>query len=93
MTRYLPILFSLLLASPATAQDAETGIADAEQEQAAEEEQAVEPEAEPEAASEEETVDFDETGLDEQGFVDEDDDFDPTEQIPTDQSIEFPADI
>jgi hypothetical protein len=45
-----------------------------------------EPEAEPEP-------DFDETGLDEQGFANEDDDFDPTETIPTDQSIDFPTDI
>jgi len=37
--------------------------------------------------------DFDDTGLDEQGFADEDDDFDPTEEIPSDQSIEFPTDI
>jgi hypothetical protein len=41
----------------------------------------------------EETEEFDETGLDEQGFSDEDDDFRPSEVIPTDQSIEFPTDI
>jgi len=37
--------------------------------------------------------DFDETGLDEQGFDNDDDDFRPTEEIPTDQSIPFPTDI
>ena len=36
---------------------------------------------------------IDETGLDEQGFTDEDDDFNPTEEIPADQSIDFPTDI
>jgi hypothetical protein len=54
---------------------------------------AAEAEAEPEEEPEEELVEFDETGLDEQGFSDEDDDFDPSETIPTDQSIDFPADI
>lgn len=48
--------------------------------------EAADVEAEPEP-------DFDETGLDEQGFADEDDDFDPSEDIPSDQSIEFPTDI
>jgi hypothetical protein len=40
-----------------------------------------------------EAEEFDEAGLDEQGFADEDDDFRPSEVIPTDQSIEFPTDI
>ena len=40
-----------------------------------------------------ETEEFDEAGLDDQGFSDEDDDFRPSEVIPTDQSIEFPTDI
>lgn len=40
-----------------------------------------------------ETEEIDEAGLDEQGFSDEDDDFRPSEVIPTDQSIEFPTDI
>ncbi len=42
---------------------------------------------------EEAEPEFDETGLDEQGFEDRDDDFRPSEEIPTDQSIEFPTDI
>ena len=50
-------------------------------------------EAEVDAEVEEETEEFDEAGLDEQGFSDEDDDFRPSEVIPTDQSIEFPTDI
>ena len=50
-------------------------------------------EADAEAEAEAETEEFDETGLDEQGFSDEDDDFRPSEVIPTDQSIEFPTDI
>lgn len=49
--------------------------------------------AEAEEQAEEETPEFDETGLDEQGFSNEDDDFDPSEDIPADQSIDFPADI
>ena len=90
MTRYLPILISsILFALPAMAQDAEPEATDEEEVIEAE----AEPEAEPEVEIEEEVIDYDETGLDEQGFVDEDDDFDPTERIPTDQSIEFPADI
>jgi len=40
-----------------------------------------------------EAEEFDEAGLDEQGFSDEDDDFRPSEVIPTDQSIDFPTDI
>ena len=37
---------------------------------------------------------IDESGLDEQGFeASDDDDFVPTEDIPTDQSIPFPTDI
>ncbi len=81
--RLLWILTAILLMAPALAQDNDLG---AEAEEAVEE-TAPEPEPEPEP------VDYDETGLDEQGFADEDDDFDPTEVIPTDQSIDFPADI
>ena len=40
-----------------------------------------------------EAEEIDETGLDEQGFSDVDDDFRPSEEIPADQSIPFPADI
>lgn len=35
----------------------------------------------------------DDTNLDEQGFTDTDDDFRPSEDISTDQSISFPTDI
>lgn len=87
--RRLVFLFWLVLivAAPASAQDAEGEPAAQETvEESGVDETADEPEPEPEP-------DFDETGLDEQGFADEDDDFDPTEEIPTDQSIEFPTDI
>ncbi len=83
MIRFLWILTVILLMAPAVAQEADPDI---DTEETVEE---VAPEPEPE----EEPVDYDETGLDEQGFSDEDDDFDPTEVIPTDQSIDFPADI
>ena len=83
MIRSLWILTAIVLMAPALAQDADPDV-DAE-ETAEEVTPAPEPEPEP--------VDYDETGLDEQGFADEDDDFDPTEVIPTDQSIDFPADI
>jgi hypothetical protein len=75
--------------APALAQDADPDIDTGE----TLEDVAPEAEPEPEPEPEEEPVDYDETGLDEQGFSDEDDDFDPTEVIPTDQSIDFPADI
>jgi len=52
-----------------------------------------EADADAEAEAEVETEEFDEAGLDEQGFSDEDDDFRPSEVIPTDQSIDFPTDI
>lgn len=45
------------------------------------------------AKADAEAEEFDEAGLDDQGFADEDDDFRPSEVIPTDQSIEFPTDI
>ncbi len=83
MNRFYWILIVILLMTPALAQENDP---DTDTEETVEE---VAPEAEPE----EEPVDYDETGLDEQGFADEDDDFDPTEVIPTDQSIEFPVDI
>ena len=86
MIRFLSILIvSLMVAAPVMAQDADP---ETDNEEAAQD-TAAEPEPEPE----EEVVDYDETGLDEQGFTDEDDDFDPSEDIPTDQSIDFPADI
>jgi hypothetical protein len=89
---YRLILIPLLctwIAAPAWSQenDDEPAIeATAEEGAADEADVKAEPEPEPEP-------DFDETGLDEQGFADEDDDFDPTEEIPSDQSIEFPTDI
>lgn len=83
--RFLIVLIaSLLLAPPLGAQDAADPATDAGETAS---------DAVPEPEPEEEPVDFDETGLDEQGFADEDDDFDPSEEIPTDQSIDFPADI
>lgn len=47
-----------------------------------------------ETDAEEESELIDESGLDAQGFeASDDDDFVPTEDIPTDQSIPFPTDI
>ena len=86
----LPIipLLGLLLLLPAWAQ--ETSDAEAVDDTTVIDEPLVADEPEPEPEPEPE---FDETGLDEQGFANEDDDFDPTETIPTDQSIDFPTDI
>ena len=84
MRNLLILIVGFVLASAAVAQDAAT---DPEQ---ADDTPAVEPATEETVADDPE---FDETGLDEQGFANEDDDFDPTEDIPTDQSIDFPADI
>lgn len=79
---FLLSLFAIaLLASFAAAQDADLTETDDE---------TVAVEAEEES---EEVDEIDETGLDEQGFEDADDDFRPTEDIPTDQSIPFPTDI
>ncbi len=90
--RIYTILIACLLSVPvALAQDADPDAdIDAALEDAADEAEA---EARLEEELQEEPVEFDETGLDEQGFEDEDDDFDPSEVIPTDQSIDFPADI
>lgn len=88
MIRYLTILIvSLWMATLVLAQetDSDNDVEEASQDAVAE--------TDPEEALEEEPVDYDETGLDEQGFADEDDDFDPSEEIPTDQSIDFPVDI
>ena len=100
MFRILAVLVSIgFLAAPAWAQESEEESAEteamtaAEAELETETETETETEAEAETAEVEEEPDFDETGLDEQGFADEDDDFDPTEEIATDQSIDFPADI
>ena len=81
--RLLWILTVIVLMAPALAQDNDP---DTDAEETVEE-------AAPEPEPEEVPVDYDDTGLDEQGFADEDDDFDPSEVIPTDQSIDFPADI
>ena len=82
------LLLNAILSVPALSQeiDDETVFDDpaAEAEVDDQEDVVDEPEPDPE---------IDETGLDEQGFADEDDDFDPSEKIPTDQSIEFPTDI
>jgi len=84
------LLFNALLSVPAWSQDADE---DAVVDDPAEEGEIVDQEAVAEEPEPEPEPEFDETGLDEQGFADEDDDFDPSEKIPTDQSIEFPTDI
>ena len=88
-------MLGAFIAGPAWAQQADEQVDSSEVAQDAElvadeatDETVVAVEAEVEEAEE-----FDETGLDEQGFSDEDDDFRPSEVIPTDQSIEFPTDI
>ena len=87
---YRPLLIALLIAmtaGPAPAQD-DGGLNTAEG--------AVDEPAETEAAAQPddpEEPEFDDTGLDVQGFEDLDDDFRPSEEIPADQSIEFPTDI
>ena len=90
-------LFLLFLSMDVRCQDVEEQSTDSEAETSEVEDNEAaaetEPEPEPEPEPEEERIEFDETGLDEQGFSNEDDDFAPSEDIPTDQSIEFPADI
>lgn len=96
MTRILlTLLLGVFIAGPTWAQQADEGVDGAEVALDAELEAELEaePEPEPESGPEEEAEEFDETGLDEQGFSNEDDDFRPSEVIPTDQSIEFPTDI
>ena len=51
------------------------------------------PELEEAAEEQAEAEEIDETGLDEQDYEDLDDDFRPSEEISTDQSIAFPTDI
>jgi hypothetical protein len=84
------LLLSAFLSVPAWTQESEEPAVPADTD--SEVTVADEPEA-PEEPAPEPEPEFDETGLDEQGFADEDDDFDPSETIPTDQSIEFPTDI
>ena len=80
IARLAATLLAIGLAAPAWAQDAESP-SDAEAETAA-------------AEAETDTVPADDSDLDEQSYIDvEDDDFRPSEDIPADQSIAFPADI
>ena len=76
----LTVLVSLFLATAAWSQDDPD-----ESDEPAEVEASIE---EPE-----ETEEIDETGLDEQVYDDLDDDFRPSEEISTDESIAFPTDI
>ena len=90
----LTLILGVFITSPVWAQQSDEQVDAtevAEDVELAADEVADEPDADAEV--EEETEEFDETGLDEQGFADEDDDFRPSEVIPTDQSIEFPTDI
>ena len=81
----VPMLF--LLAQLAVAQDAPPSEAPAEEE-AAEEAAAAELAAQAEAA-EEEVLE-----TDDDSYIDiEEEDFKPSEELPTDQSIDFPTDI
>ena len=104
MTRFLlTLILGVFIAGPAWAQQADEQVDGAEvadeTDLAADEVTDVDAEAEAQAqadaaaAAEAEAEEFDEAGLDEQGFSDEDDDFRPSEVIPTDQSIDFPTDI
>jgi hypothetical protein len=101
LTRFLlTLMLGVFIAGPVWAQQSNEQIDGAEVAEDADlaageatDETDVEVDAEAEAEVAEETEEFDETGLDEQGFSDEDDDFRPSEVIPTDQSIEFPTDI
>ena len=73
------LLLAAIFALPVQAQDA-----DVEAEQTEDTEEVDESQDE---------GDIDETDLDDQGFTDTDDDFRPSEDISTDQSISFPTDI
>jgi hypothetical protein len=99
LTRFLlTLMLGVFIAVPVWGQqaDEQADVADATE---ATELDAAEPaeeavaDVDAEAEAEVETEEFDEAGLDEQGFSDEDDDFRPSEVIPTDQSIDFPTDI
>ena len=74
------LIVSLFLASPVWAQQADEHL-----------DETAGPDGTEEPPVEAEEID--EEGLDDQGFTDEDDDFLPSEDIPADQSIPFPADI
>ncbi len=86
----LTTILGVTLAGPMWAQEADEQVGDTE---VVEDTNPAIEEPTDEAEAEVETEEFDEAGLDEQGFSDEDDDFRPSEVIPTDQSIEFPTDI
>lgn len=93
MTRFLlTLILGVFIAGPVWAQQSDEQDTDLTADEATGETDA-EAEVDAEAIAEVETEEFDETGLDEQGFSNEDDDFRPSEVIPTDQSIEFPTDI
>jgi hypothetical protein len=85
-------MLGLLVAGPVWAQQSDEQVDGAEVAPDAEL-AADETDVDAEAKADAEAEEFDETGLDEQGFADEDDDFRPSEVIPTDQSIDFPTDI
>ena len=96
MTRSLhTLIFGVLIAGPALAQQSDEQVDGAEVADAVEAADLATDEVtdETDVEAEVETEEFDEAGLDDQGFSDEDDDFRPSEVIPTDQSIEFPTDI
>ena len=95
MTRFLlTLMLSVFIAGPVWAQQSNEQVDGAEVADAADlaADEATD-ETDVDAEAEVEAEEFDEAGLDEQGFFDEDDDFRPSEVIPTDQSIDFPTDI
>jgi hypothetical protein len=99
LTRFLlTLMLSVFIAGPVWAQQSNeqvdgAEVADAADLAADEATDETDVDAEAIADAEVEAEEFDEAGLDEQGFSDEDDDFRPSEVIPTDQSIDFPTDI
>jgi len=94
LARFLfTLMLGVFLAGPAWAQQSDEQVDGADVADAVEATDETDVEIDAEAEVETETEEFDEAGLDDQGFSDEDDDFRPSEVIPTDQSIEFPTDI
>ena len=92
----LTLILGVFIAGPVWAQQSDEQVDAAEVAEDADiatDEVTDETDVEIEVDAEVEAEEFDEAGLDEQGFSDEDDDFRPSEVIPTDQSIEFPTDI
>lgn len=63
------------------------------QDDTAEDSEAAESAATVDQAGQPDETESDDTDLDEQGYEDVDDDFRPSEEISTDQSIAFPTDI